>query len=269
MSKLTVIYENGNVTITEYKNNSVRGKAIKALLINFGLVEVPESTKENMIFKAFNLRVLKTGKEFLHITEHGSGTKMHDIESISTSCQRNEYCVARSKIPGTICEKCYADTYLDMRDKLAEYCERNFDILNAGIILPECLPIIDTDIFRFESFGDVATVYAVINFFNICYKNKNTQFTVWTKNYFLYWKVIKKLGYRKPKNLILIVSSPYINRELDISKYEFANKVFTVYDSKYIKENGININCGSRDCRSCMKCYTRNEKTKYIAEKKK
>lgn len=269
MSKLTVIYENGNITITEFKNNSVRGKAIKALLVNFGLVETQESTKENIIYKAFDYRILKTGKEFLHITEHGNGTKMHDINTISTSCQRNEYCVARSKISGTICEKCYADTYLDMREKLAEYCERNFDILNAGIIIPECLPIIDTDIFRFESFGDVATVYAVINFFNICYKNKNTQFAVWTKNYFLYWKVIKKLGYRKPKNLILIVSSPYINKELDISKYEFANKVFTVYDNKYIKENDIVINCGSRDCRGCMKCYTRNDKTKYIAEKKK
>ena len=67
------------------------------------------------------------------------------------------------------------------------------------------------------------------------------------------------LGYKKPENLNIIISSLFINKQLNISNYNFADKVFTVYDKKTATDRNININCGARDCSTCLKCYTKND----------
>lgn len=266
MITVKIFYEDNSITINDFANNSTLGKFLKAAKEQFVMIPDSANTNENRIYKAFTYKVKKTGIDFLWITEHSG--KLEGIYSISTSCQLNKICMERAKDPNSICSSCYADSLLDMREGLREHVERNYHILNAGIIPKEFLPEIYTDIFRLESFGDVASVECVINYFNICNKNKKTQFTVWTKNYFFYHQAVK-MGYKKPKNLILIVSSPYTNIKLDINKFPLADKIFTVYDKKYIKENGIDINCGGLSCRGCMKCYKRNDKHKYISEKKK
>lgn len=216
-------------------------------------------------FKAFQSIPLNMRK-VLHITVHGEDTKMEGLRSISTSCKKNPICQARAKVPGSICEKCYAQTYLKMRPGLRDWTEWNYDILNAGILDKRDLPDIYDDVFRLESFGDSATETDVINKLHLCEKNPGTWFTVWTKNVDIYGRVFKA-GYKKPKNLIIIISSFMINVVADISKYKWADKVFTVFESEEVaRALGYEINCGNqsdisaglkRKCRRCMKCYGR------------
>ena len=51
-----------------------------------------------------------------------------------------------------------------------------------------------------------------------------------------------------------------MNEVTDFSQYEWADRVFTVYDKNYIKDHDVEINCGGR---SCMSVYvkTRIKKT--------
>ena len=35
-------------------------------------------------------------------------------------------------------------------------------------------------------------------------------------------------------------------------------KVFTVYTEKHATDNNITINCGTRKCLNCLKCYKNN-----------
>ena len=267
---LVLIDNYGFQRFIECKNSSIMGKKIKEMKKEYILYPIKGTENGDKYFKAIKTETTKNGeKKVLHITEHGKNTKLHDIYSISTSCVLNDYCIEKSKNPECVCSVCYAQNYLSYRENLRYALDKNYFVLNTGIIDIDDLPIIYTDIFRLESFGDVASSNAVINIFNLCKKNKKVQFTVWTKNYFLYHKVIEKFGIKKPKNLILIISSPMLNTELSIKLFPHADKVFTVYTSKYIKKNSININCGSRDCRNCMLCYSRKSKVVYIAEKKK
>ena len=88
--------------------------------------------------------------------------------------------------------------------------------------------------------------------------------------------VINDMGYRKPKNLIVIYSVSLLNHSIDINKITsnprlaFIDKVFTVYTLEYLQENNINIdkfiNCGARKCIDCMKCYNKRNKTVFINE---
>ena len=88
--------------------------------------------------------------------------------------------------------------------------------------------------------------------------------------------VINDMGYRKPKNLIVIYSVSLLNHQININKItsnprlQFIDKVFTVYTLEYLQENNINIdkfiNCGARKCIDCMKCYNKRNKTVFINE---
>ena len=76
-----------------------------------------------------------------------------------------------------------------------------------------------------------------------------------------------KKGETKPKNLNIVLSSLEMNQVTDFSQYEWADRVFTVYDKNYIKDHDVEINCGGRSCMSCLKCYRKSNKTFYINEK--
>ena len=62
----------------------------------------------------------------------------------------------------------------------------------------------------------------------------------------------------------IILSSPKINEPVEC-KYDFVDKIFTVYDKKYIKKHNIEINCGGEQCLTCGKCYCKS-KVKNINE---
>ena len=147
----------------------------------------------------------------LHITKHSDGTKMDGMYSLNTSCLLNTRCQKRKAIKGSICEKCFAFAQLNRYTNMQDPLEINTQLLTSSIIKKEYLPFINASIFRFESFGDLNNETQFINYLNICKKNKQTTFAIWTKNADIMGKVFNELGYKKPKNLIIIVSSLFLN----------------------------------------------------------
>ena len=184
------------------------------------------------------------------------GGKMVGMYSVSTSTATNERCRSNAQIPGSVCEKCFAETQLKRFPSMNGPLEENQRIL-AGEILPEeKLPIINALYFRFESFGDLNNATQVKNYFNICCKNPRVNFALWTKNPDYIAEAIRD-GYKKPENLNIVLSSLFLNKQRQ-NVFPFVDKVFTVYDTATIKTENIAINCGDRKCLDCRLCYEKN-----------
>lgn len=148
--------------------------------------------------------------------------------------------------------------YKDLEKNLAS----NTEILTTSIIDTEKLPFINAHSFRLEAFGDLNNATQVINYFNICKKNPFTMFALWTKNPFVIMNAIRK-GYKKPENLIVIYSSPFIDTKATLESvqknFPCVDKVFTVYSSEDVASaNNAKINCGTRHCIECLQCYRKN-----------
>lgn len=194
----------------------------------------------------------------LHFTTKHSG-KMSGMVSISTSVTTNERCKKNASIKGSICEKCFASKQMRVFPTMEKPMVENQRILTSSVLPMELLPTINNLYFRFEAFGDLNNDIQVMNYFNLCYKNPKTKFALWTKNPDYIESAIKQ-GYKKPENLNIVLSSLFINQERK-SKYDFVDKIFTVYDPHYIEKNNISINCGSRNCFDCGLCYEKNNVT--------
>lgn len=209
-------------------------------------------------------KVIKNLISKIHVTVHGAGTKLAGILSINTPNYCNKQCMKNAQVEGSICQKCYATRYLKMRKRLRDALERNYKLLTSSILPLNELPRFNTLYGRFESFGDLSNEIQFINYLNVCNVNPQTTFAIWTKNPHIISAVLNDMGYKKPDNLIIIVSSLFINIPWKYKilpyadRYWFIDKIFTVYDKKTIKEKNININCGARDCMSCGLCYTKN-----------
>ena len=202
----------------------------------------------------------------LWMTDHSG--KMTGINSIGTSCANNPWCIQRRKNSESVCSKCYASTYMKMRKALKERLEDNADILTTRLLKDREIPVTNAAVFRFESFGDLYNITHLTNYVLICERNPYTHFGLWTKNIWILQELFNDCGIKKPDNLSIIVSSPMLNKtmELDREKYWFVDHVFTVYDKQHIKENDVDINCGARDCLGCQRCYHRNTEF-YVNEK--
>ena len=202
----------------------------------------------------------------LWMTDHSG--KMTGINSIGTSCANNPWCIQRRENSESVCSKCYASTYMKMRKALKERLEDNADILTTRLLKNREIPVTNAAVFRFESFGDLYNITHLTNYVLICERNPYTHFGLWTKNIWILQELFNDCGIKKPDNLSIIVSSPMLNKtmELDREKYWFVDHVFTVYDKQHIKENDVEINCGSRDCLGCQRCYHRNTEF-YVNEK--
>ncbi len=160
------------------------------------------------------------------------------MASLSTSCTCNLYCKKRSGNKSLICSHCYAERQMKIYHNLEKCLIKNTEILTNRILDKTELPIINFLYFRFESFGDLININQIVNYFNICKKNPKVHFALWTKNPFVIADAINK-GVAKPRNLQIVYSSPMINIVNDPG-YDFIDKIFTVYDKKYIKENNVN-----------------------------
>lgn len=206
----------------------------------------------------------------VHTTKNHEG-KMLGLSSISTSSLCNANCIKRSNIPGTICSKCYANSLQEYRTNMADCFKRNTEVLTTVIIPEEDLPILfsETGLFRFEAFGDLNNEIQVVNYFNMARANPSVKFALWTKNPWIIQSAIEKYGLVKPGNLQIIGSSYYINKPMKefFERYDFIDNIFTVYDKNYIKENNVNITCGSRSCATCQKCYLGTHEEYEIREK--
>ena len=202
----------------------------------------------------------------LWMTDHSG--KMTGINSIGTSCANNPWCIQRRENSESVCSKCYASTYMKMRKALKERLEDNADILTTRLLKDREIPVTNAAVFRFESFGDLYNITHLTNYVLICERNPYTHFGLWTKNIWILQELFNDCGIKKPDNLSIIVSSPMLNKimELDREKYWFVDHVFTVYNKQFIKANDVDINCGSRDCLGCQRCYHRNTEF-YVNEK--
>lgn len=198
----------------------------------------------------------------LHFTIKHTG-KMAGMYSLSTSPLCNRYCQEYSKDPDKICSHCYAQTQMQMYKNMQECLANNSKLLTETILKKKDIPIINAKFFRFEAFGDISNETQVINYFNIAKHNKGVHFALWTKNPGIVQRAIDA-GISKPKNLQIILSSHYTNKEME-TDYDFVDKIFTVYDKQYIENNDVEINCGDKKCLACGLCYKKN-KIRYVKE---
>lgn len=197
----------------------------------------------------------------IHITTGHTG-KMHDIYSLSTSVELNPICRERAKDKDSICAHCFARNLTDLRKQLADCLARNTEVLTSQIIPVREWPILNASIFRLESFGDLNNGTQFKNYINFARRNPRTTFALWTKNAAIVDAVFRE-GVKKPRNMIIIASSPHLNIEA-VPAYDWIDKVFTVYDKATAKT--VEINCGARDCLTCQRCYTKTRKVEYIRE---
>lgn len=200
----------------------------------------------------------------LHITKNHTG-KMEGMQSLSTCCSTNPNCEKYSKVEGSVCQKCYAMRMTKMYKNLAPCLEKNAKVLTEVVLHKHELPKINAAYFRFEAFGDLINETQLENYFNICNANPDTKFALWTKNPHIIKGLLEKGEHVKPKNLKIMLSSLFLNKSLNVDTYDFIDKVFTVYDKDYIKENGIQVNCGGKKCIDCKLCYNDND-VRYINE---
>jgi hypothetical protein len=201
----------------------------------------------------------------IHYTLEHTG-KMAGMYSLSTSNLVNPFCKAHRACKGSICEKCYACAQMKRYTSMQKCMADNFRLLTEKLLTPEQIPVINALVFRFEAFGDVYNAVQVANYFAICKKNPQTRFALWTKNPAVIEKAINA-GFNKPNNLVIILSSLYINEVASIEKWSFVDKVFTVYDNDTIEREHVEINCGANNCFACQKCYHKDNGETYINEK--
>lgn len=196
----------------------------------------------------------------IHITK-GSG-KMDGIFSINTTTTNNKFCQQMAKT-SEICKGCYAQRYEKLRPGLVKALERNEEIFVDKDFQVENIPF---KIIRFHSFGELINRTHLNNIIKLVLSNPDTHFTLWTKRVNIIHAYLNDGGII-PSNLKLIYSNPSLNNERKTPPKGF-HSVFNVFESKFIKENEIDINCGGKSCKDCMLCYTFNN-VKVINEKKK
>ena len=211
--------------------------------------------------------------DVLKLISTGSG-KMAEVPSISTSVCLNKYCGEHAKIDGAICKYCFAMRYAKMRESLRKKLARNHEILTTRILEDKEVPIVNAQIFRFESFGDLNNTTQLRNYYKIARMNPNVKFALWTKNP----SIIVECDEQMPLNITLVMSSLFVNvsitqqqidrflKKCDGKVDACQVKVFTVYNKKYATDNNIDINCGARSCFSCQKCYHKDNGQVFIKE---
>ena len=204
-------------------------------------------------------------KHGIHFTLNHSG-KMSGMASLSTSVTCNKNCAKHASVPNSICSHCYANRMMKRYKTLENVLAKNTSVLTSEIIPVNEWPLLNMNVFRFESFGDINNATQVINYFNLCERNPETRFALWTKNAWIVKRAIAS-GHKKPSNLIIIASSILVNKPITkavLDNSPFIDKVFTVYDKETAKT--ININCGARNCYECQRCYRKTDTIEYVNE---
>ena len=192
-------------------------------------------------------------ESIIHITTGSS--KMAGINSINTSTINNEFC-SKMRETDSVCKKCYASRYEQMRPALHNKLEYNDTLLSSKIIDDDNLPFINSAFFRFNSFGELINENHLTNLINIVKKNPHCNFALWTKRKNLINDFFA--NNEKPSNLILIFSSSKLDKVSKLPKH--FNKVFTAHNKKTLTP----INCHG-SCASCLLCYKHTD-TVYINE---
>jgi hypothetical protein len=190
--------------------------------------------------------------------------KLKDIPAINTNTVTNEYCI-KMKDTDSICGKCYSHKSLSgYRKNCQPAFQHNSDLLSKAELLPDFLPVINSAFFRFNGHGELINMVHLINIVNICKKNPQTSFALWTKRKNLINKLFKMSNeYHPPKNLILIYSNPKIDCVQTEPPKHF-HKVFNNVSKPVYKSIE---NCTGQKCIECLACYKKDSGVDVIVEK--
>lgn len=194
------------------------------------------------------------------VAYHESG-KIENIYSLDSSATNCSFCrIMREKAkenPDIICGYCYDFEQEKYRKEVLNRHTLNLVIMSkVAFTVDELRTLSGIGLARVNSSGDAENVIYAKNMINYAYAHESVKVAVWSKNVFAYIKAIDKIG--KPANVILIQSSPFINKPVARAKY--FDYVFTVYsDESKVKEAIVNgaCECNGKKCKACgFKCYT-------------
>ena len=194
--------------------------------------------------------------------------KLEGFQAISTNTVSNEYCQKQYKKQDAknICTFCYSHNMLNtFRKNMQASLQRNTDLLNSKVLHPDALPVINSAFFRFNAHGELALdkkqgTINLENYVNIALKNPHCTFSLWTKRF----DIIKPYfdNHEKPKNLILIYSSPLTNHIMTKVPKHFDKTFNTVVETDFVEKQ----NCTGQKCKDCLLCY-KKDTTSIIVEK--
>lgn len=221
---------------------------------------------------AFKIGIIK-----LNQSEHEG--KMKNVPSISTSCRRNKFCLARMKNAVNVCVECFANALLGIRKNLEAAIAKNADILTDHLFTDEEAATIKIKFTkkmlagnpkkrtRIESFGDVSCLVQARNYIRIIRANPDCNFAIWSKNWFIWYLAFEMDG--KPSNCTFVFSSLKINVSDQVPEKikPYVDHVFTVYEGEYAAANGVETNCAAESCAACGRCYEHDPKDFWVNEK--
>ena len=199
----------------------------------------------------------------IHVTKHSDGTKMHGIQSISTTSLCNPICRKRKTLCTGICAHCYADALCKLRHTLDTHLQQNYETLTRGLLTRKeaaAVPV-TSSIARIESFGDVGNVTQARNYIRIIKAHPRIRFGIWSKNWGIWLAAFKAEG--KPTNCTYVHSSREINiaDTIDPRMKPYVDHVFTVWDKKTypdVIKKSPRTECAGLSCINCRKCYRKN-----------
>lgn len=253
-------FTSGNYALFYEGNNETLKNALYAVVELQNNSNTLSEKKKSILFSVLinSLHIVH------HVNTKGRKSKLNGINSISTCCLDNCYCLDRIKNNDSVCAHCYSATQQKQQLALQDRNTINGIILK-NIVIPAKYwkkyinPLDMSKYFRIESFGDVANKTQAINYIEFIKAFPRVHFAIWSKNVGIWHFAFADAG--KPDNVSFVVSSNKLNKpELHYMKtYDFINHVFTVYDKQFISDNNITINCGGRSCMECIKrhkaCY--------------
>lgn len=183
--------------------------------------------------------------------------KLDGIPATCTDTTSNSFCQKMQKTD-SICASCYSQAMLTgMRKNCKPLWKKHLKILSKPMTV-DSIPSTNAKYARFQAHGELTNVQNAINLLIIAEKNPRTTFAFFTKRYKLAQKAIEQVG--KPDNVIMIYSSPSVDRRSRLPKY--FDKTFTTYSDK----NGKYV-CKGKKCLQCLVCYDKNS-TDHITELK-
>ena len=193
--------------------------------------------------------------------------KLEGFQAISTNTVTNAYCNKQYKKqdPNNICSFCYSNEMLrTYRKSVATALQRNSDLLTSKVLHPDALPVINSAFFRFNAHGELDLdkkkgSINLENYVNIAIKNPHCTFSLWTKRFDIVKPFFDK--HEKPKNLILIYSTPLTNHILKKTPKYF-DKTFNTVKGDLHKDQQ---NCTGQKCKDCLLCY-KKDTTSIIVE---
>lgn len=205
----------------------------------------------------------------LHVSELSG--KLDGIAAISSSALANPYCVNAVRTcpeAGSICQECYAWKALSgFRACMAEPLARNTALLQGPMHSDELPRIYGVRALRFNSHGELGSVWELDNFNRIAILNRHLRSALWTKRLGLVeeWRAMHAFegleGGQLELDMRLVLSSPQIGvriAEVEDLPY-WVDRVYTVYRTEVDLPKDAWICEGH--CADCMVCYEQDPKS--------